>query len=325
MDYFLRLSPEYRATGWLVALLLLPVALWAQVLPRTFAGGHNHSLSIHADGTLWATGNNIGGQLGTGTTVSTSTWVQVGTATNWVQVVAGDYHSLGLRADGSLYAWGTNRYGELGNATNNSTDAANPIPTQVAGTYTQIAAGLFFSLGLRADGSLYAWGRNDFGQLGNGMISTGANPTPTREATIGTGWTTLGVGGSADFTLVRTASAQSFASTGPNGSGQLGDGTTTNASRFDHINLLIDQRLLPVFPAVASAGLSLYPNPAHGVATLTGAQPGTVVTVFDALGRSVLSAPATATGTAQLVLPQGLAAGVYVVRAGQQVLRLAVE
>ena len=62
-----------------------------------------------------------------------------------------------------------------------------------------------------------------------------------------------------------------------------------------------------------------------GTATLTGALPGTVVTVFDALGRLVTSAPADATGTAALALPAGLPTGVYVVRAGSKALRLTVE
>jgi uncharacterized delta-60 repeat protein len=76
----------------------------------------------------------------------------------------------------------------------------------------------------------------------------------------------------------------------------------------------------------ASAGLALFPNPAHGgTATLTGAQPGAVVTVLDALGRQVLTAPADAAGTAVLALPPGLASGVYVVRTGSQALRLTVE
>lgn len=76
----------------------------------------------------------------------------------------------------------------------------------------------------------------------------------------------------------------------------------------------------------AKAGLALYPNPAHaGAATLAGARPGTLVTVFDPLGRPVASAPADAAGTAALVLPAGLPAGVYVVRAGSQALRLTVE
>ncbi|TDN39164.1 hypothetical protein, partial [Hymenobacter sp. UV11] len=76
----------------------------------------------------------------------------------------------------------------------------------------------------------------------------------------------------------------------------------------------------------ASAGLSLFPNPTHGgAATLTGAQPGAAVMVMDALGRPVVSVIADATGTAALVLPAGLATGVYVVRAGSKALRLTVE
>jgi hypothetical protein len=75
----------------------------------------------------------------------------------------------------------------------------------------------------------------------------------------------------------------------------------------------------------AAASLSLYPNPTTTGATLTGAQPGAVVSVFDAVGRSVASATANAAGSAALLLPAGLPAGVYVVRAGPQALRLTVE
>ncbi|MGI4864746.1 MAG: IPT/TIG domain-containing protein [Janthinobacterium lividum] len=75
----------------------------------------------------------------------------------------------------------------------------------------------------------------------------------------------------------------------------------------------------------AAAGLSLFPNPASSGATLTGATPGALVQVLDALGRCVATATIDATGTAVLALPAGLAPGVYVVRAGQQALRLAVE
>ena len=74
-----------------------------------------------------------------------------------------------------------------------------------------------------------------------------------------------------------------------------------------------------------SAGLALFPNPATQMATLTGAVPGAPVTVLDAVGRLVLRVPADSTGTAALMLPTGLAAGVYVVRTGQQALRLTVE
>ena len=73
------------------------------------------------------------------------------------------------------------------------------------------------------------------------------------------------------------------------------------------------------------AGLALFPNPTKQAATLTGAEPGVAVTVFDAVGRLVLTLPTDAAGTAALVLPRGLATGVYVVHAGSQTLRLTVE
>ena len=75
----------------------------------------------------------------------------------------------------------------------------------------------------------------------------------------------------------------------------------------------------------AAEGLALYPNPATTGSTLTGALPGTVVTVFDALGRLVTAATADAAGTAALALPAGLPTGVYVVRAGSKAVRLTVE
>ncbi|MGY3091520.1 plastocyanin [Hymenobacter sp. UYAg731] len=75
----------------------------------------------------------------------------------------------------------------------------------------------------------------------------------------------------------------------------------------------------------SAAALTLFPNPAHGTTTLTGATPNSPLAVLDALGRVRLKATADATGTARLALPEGLPAGVYLVRSGGQVRRLAVE
>jgi hypothetical protein len=80
------------------------------------------------------------------------------------------------------------------------------------------------------------------------------------------------------------------------------------------------------FTQPLSRSVTLFPNPSHGgAATLTGAQPGTAVTVLDALGRPVTSALADASGTAALTLPAGMPTGVYVVRAGTRAVRLTVE
>jgi alpha-tubulin suppressor-like RCC1 family protein len=202
-----------------LATLLAPAHATAQVLPGTFAAGSTHSLSIHADGTLWATGDNEYGQLGLpASTPNSAGWVQVGTATNWVQVAAGQYHSLGLRADGTLYAWGKNAYGQLGSTTNNGSDTANPTPTLVPGIYTQVAAGNDHSLGLRADGTLYAWGDNYESQLGN-PVNSGLD-IPTTTPTQVAGIYTQVVAGSY-HTLALRADGSLWA-WGYNGNGQLG-------------------------------------------------------------------------------------------------------
>jgi alpha-tubulin suppressor-like RCC1 family protein len=214
------------------------------------AAGGNHSLGLRADGTLYAWGYNYFGQLGTannGTENRNPTPTQV--AGTYAQIAAGGYHSLGRQADGTLYAWGMNEYGQLGNPANSGTRMANPTPTRVgADVYSQVAAGLFHSLGLRADGSLLAWGYNEYGQLGNATNNgtNNANPIPTQEATASTGWVTLATGTSNNSSLVRTASGLSFASAGYNRAGQLGDGTTTNAPRFDRLRQLAFSQPLPV-------------------------------------------------------------------------------
>ena len=291
------------------------------------AAGLSFSLGRQADGSLWAWGSNGYGQLGNGLTANSSTPVRVGTAL-YTQLAAGGTHGLGLRADGSVWAWGINSSGQLGVAANNGTLAANPTPQRVGtATYTQLAAGELQSLALQADGTLWAWGNNGYGQLGAGLGSALATATPTQEATHSTAWVTLATGPASYASLARTASGLSFASAGHNEAGQLGDGTTTDWPRFDRPTPLSGQHQLPVRPGSSpAAGPRLYPNPAQGRATiLAGAAPGTVVQVLDALGRVVLTATTDAAGTAPLALPAALAPGVYLVRVGTAVRRLAVQ
>lgn len=110
---------------------------------------------------------------------------------------------------------------------------------------------------------------------------------------------------------------------------QLPSGAATLYYRLRQVDRDGTARYSPVrvvAPKGATTGLSLYPNPLPGgAATLAGGQPGTQVRVFDALGRFVTAASADAAGMAALALPAGLPAGVYVVRAGTQALRLSVE
>jgi hypothetical protein len=95
------------------------------------------------------------------------------------QVAAGYDYSLALTTDGSLYAWGTNGNGQLGNGT--TTNSSVPVPVDTTGalagkTITQIAVGIYYSFALTSDGSLYSWGYNGDGQLGNGTTTNSSVP-----------------------------------------------------------------------------------------------------------------------------------------------------
>jgi len=204
-------------------ILLIASATRAQVLTGTFAAGTAHSLAIRADGSLWATGDNTRGQLGTGTPASQPAWVQVGTGTNWVRVAAGAQHSLALQANGTLWAWGDNTYGQLGTSTNSGTGFV-ATPTSVPGTYTQLAAGNAHSLALQANGTLWAWGDNFYGQLGTTTNTGTHTPNPTPAQVGPASYTQLAAGYDFGLALRQDGSLWAW---GRNTYGQLGNPTNT--------------------------------------------------------------------------------------------------
>jgi hypothetical protein len=125
-------------------------------------------------GTLWAWGLNSNGQLGLGDQTNRSVPTQIGKDATWVGVWAGKYHAVALKADGTLWAWGRNSEGQLGD----TTVLVRTAPVKVGGTdktntatYTSASAGGTHTLAIQKDGSLWTWGDNTSGQLGN--ASTG--------------------------------------------------------------------------------------------------------------------------------------------------------
>jgi len=87
------------------------------------AGGYYNVLAIKTDGTLWAWGRNVNGQLGLGDTSNRSSPVQVGVLTNWAEA-AGGFHSIVVKTDGTIWGWGLNSNGQLG--LNNITSYSSP-------------------------------------------------------------------------------------------------------------------------------------------------------------------------------------------------------
>jgi len=216
-----------RTTAWaLPALIILTIFTlsgrsWGAA-PR-IAAGDNHTVSLHADGTLWASGLNQSGQLGDGSLTSRTLPVQVGSENRWQAVAAGADHTLALKADGTLWAWGSNASGQLGVLL----PGGIPVPGQNAplqvGTdrdWVAVAAGSASSYALKGDGTLWAWGQGNLGQLGNGSFARQNLPVAVANPAGGR-YTALSAGADHALALMADGSLWSW---GSNASGQLGQG-----------------------------------------------------------------------------------------------------
>lgn len=143
---------------------------------ETVSNGNTQALAIKTDGSLWAWGLNDFGQLGLGDVLNRSRPTKVGDG--YRSVAAGAEHTLAIKTDGSLWSWGRNRYGQLGNGQFEQRfgPQANSTPVKIGDGYVSILAGAHHSLALKSDGSVWAWGWNDYGQVGNGTTNSQAVP-----------------------------------------------------------------------------------------------------------------------------------------------------
>ena len=154
---------------------------------KNIVAGSNHALALMEDGTLKSFGSNYNGQLGiaanSGTTNPNPTPTTISGLFGVRDVVAGQNHTIALMEDGTVIAFGHNEYGQLGIATNSGTTKPNPTPTTISGLsgVKEIATRGGHTLALLGDGTVMAFGYNNYGQLGT-IINNGTtndNPTPT--------------------------------------------------------------------------------------------------------------------------------------------------
>ncbi len=179
------------------------------------AAGTNHSLALKSDGTVWAWGWNVFGQLGDGSGANQKNPIQVKGLTNVKAIAAGGVHSMALLTSGAVMAWGGNTYGELGD--DSTINRLTPVPVWSG---TAIACGQYHSLTLAQDGTLYAWGSNSNGQLGDGTTTAHKTPKPVTGLT-GTVFFTAGA-----YTSLAIRNDGTVRAWGWNAYGQIGDGTT---------------------------------------------------------------------------------------------------
>ncbi|HEX2078266.1 MAG TPA: Ig-like domain-containing protein [Longimicrobium sp.] len=204
-------------------------------VPVPVAGGHaftsisaglsRHVLALKADGTAWAWGSNVAGQLGGPYPWEQTTPVPVTGGHTWQSVSAGDFHSLGLTTTGQAYAWGRNSDGQLGLGEPTSSDVFVPQPVVGGHTFMAISAGTEFSLALDATGRAWAWGSNSDGQLGDGTLTN--RPAPVAVANSHT-FSSISAGGWHSVALTSGGVAYAW---GQNYYGQVGTGSLNDQIR----------------------------------------------------------------------------------------------
>lgn len=193
---------------------------WADV-----AAGGDHTAALKTDGSLWAWGGNVYGQLGDASLERETLPVRIGSA-SWSEVIAGEYHTLALTTEGVLWGWGLNRNGQLGDG--GREDRHEPVRAGSEGDrWRKVSTGHSHSAGLKVDGSLWTWGFNAFGQLGDGTFD--GRMIPVRVGR-GNGWVDVEAGTS--HTLAVKADGTLWA-WGKNQYGQLGMGSDIHARRTE--------------------------------------------------------------------------------------------
>ena len=155
------------------------------------AASYLDALATKTDGTLWSWGYNNYGQLGLGNITRYSSPKQVGSLTNWLSVSCGSYSMFATKTDGTLWSWGLNNYGQLGlgNVTKYSSPKQVGSLTNWAGA--SIAASGGTSLVIKSDGTFWAWGTYNAGQLPLNVIAVYSSP---KQVGVLTNWLTVTAG-----------------------------------------------------------------------------------------------------------------------------------
>ena len=208
--------------------------------PRQVSCGYTYGVALLMNGTVWTWGTGIHGELGSGTTGSSYSPVQVTGLSNVLAISSGWKHTLALKSNGTVWAWGLNSHGELGDGT--AINQSNAVQVLNVSNIVAVSGGDYNSIALRADGTVWKWGVNDVGELGFGT-NDNTLPGVSNDSVVhsfpaqvtldkfGNGFSNVVMVANRDYHNVAVKADGSVWMWGANDQGQCGDGTTNDLYR----------------------------------------------------------------------------------------------
>jgi len=193
---------------------------------RTINGSDEHFIGIRTDGSLWLWGSHFDyGSYASGITGELLKYhgappQQLGVDTTWQHVAAGPDYVVAMRRDGTVEAWGSNRYGQLGDPARGPVQLTVPTQLGTATSWKGVSLGLNHGVAWRTDGTLWAWGRNEYGQLGDNSCTPQAQPVQVGRST---NWKSASA---SDFFTAALRQDGSLWTWGSNDFGKLGNGVS---------------------------------------------------------------------------------------------------
>ena len=217
----------------------IPGTTWTEV-----TGGYYHTLGVKTDGTLWSWGDGHIGVLGKNSTTDYSSPIQIGSATNWKQAQGGWYTSAAVKTNGELFVWGNANHGKMGENQPSNLDRSSPI--QIPGTtWSIIEAQNEGMSAIKTDGTLWTWGRNEYGQLAINDVVSRSSPVQIP----GTTWSVISSGTGPNTALKTDGTAWAW---GRGAEGPLGQNSTAHFSSPVQIGSETD------FTAISNCSFTTY-------------------------------------------------------------------
>jgi alpha-tubulin suppressor-like RCC1 family protein len=244
---------------------LLPVPVFGLGDVTAVAGGWFAGYALRGDGTVWSWGTGAFGQRGTGGCCAIVSPVPLRIpGLSDVTAIAGGYGTgYALRSDGTVWSWGDGQSGALGDGDDES---YSTVPVQVSGLehlqITAIAAGIVTGYALTSDGSVWAWGAGNVGQLGNGGTTNSLATQVSQLSHV----TAIAAGGSTGYAVVGNDTVWAW---GDGSWGQLGDGQAGPSSR-SLVPVPVPVPGLTGVTAIAAATFTGYALRADGTAAAWG-------------------------------------------------------